>query len=122
MTVGGFLLYWLAPDLIRIFSNEAEVISLGTDVLRIVAFAEPCFAMAIVITGILRGAGDTKAPFLISLATMWGIRITFSLILSGPLGLVGIWLAMAIELCARGILFMIRLYRNKWLDIKLIEN
>lgn len=122
MTVGGVLLYILAPDLIRIFSNEAEVISLGTSVLRIVAFAEPCFAMAIVITGILRGAGDTKAPFLISLATMWGIRITISLLLSKPLGLVGIWLAMAIELCARGILFMIRLYRNKWLEIKLIND
>ena len=122
MTMGGALLYWLAPDLIRIFSNEAEVIELGSTVLRIVAFAEPCFAMAIVITGILRGAGDTKAPFLISLTTMWGIRITFSLILSRHLGLVGIWLAMAIELCARGILFMIRLYRNRWLDIKLLEN
>ena len=122
MTLGGVLLYILAPDLIRIFSNEAEVIALGTSVLRIVAFAEPCFAMAIVITGILRGAGDTKAPFLISFATMWGIRITVSLLLSKPFGLVGIWLAMAIELCARGILFMIRLYRNKWLEIKLIND
>lgn len=120
MVCGGIALYIFAPYLIRIFSNEAPVIELGTQVLRIVAFSQPFFAMAIVVTGVLRGAGDTKAPFLISLVTMWGVRITLSLILSQSMGLTGVWLAMSIELGVRGILFMIRMCRDKWLKIKLV--
>lgn len=65
MTVGGALLFFFAPNLIMLFSSDPQVIELGTGVLQIVAFAEPCFAMAIVITGVLRGAGDTRTiPYL----------------------------------------------------------
>lgn len=121
MTAGGALLYGFAPNLIRLFSADPEVLGLGTKMLRIVAFAEPCFGMAIVVTGVLRGAGDTKAPFLISLFTMWGVRITLALTLSGPMGLAGVWVAMAIELCIRGGLFVTRMYRGKWLKLRLFE-
>lgn len=121
MTFGGFLLFTLAPQLIMIFSREQEVIQLGTQVLRIVAFAEPLFGASIVASGALRGAGDSKWPFLISLATMWGVRITLSLLLAGSLGLVGVWVAMAAELCVRGLVFMVRLYRGRWLNIDLFE-
>lgn len=121
MTLGGALLFTLAPQLIMIFSQDPEVISLGARVLRIVAFAEPLFGASIVASGALRGAGDSKGPFYISLATMWGVRITLSLLLAGSLGLIGVWLAMAAELCARGLIFMIRLYRGRWLDISLFR-
>ena len=53
---------------------------------------------------------------------MWGVRITLSLLLAGQLGLVGVWLAMAAELCARGLIFMVRLYRGKWLEISLFRS
>ncbi len=120
MTAGGVLLYVLSTPLIRLFTPDPEVIRLGSEALRIVAFAEPFFAMSIVITGVLRGAGDTKVPFLINLATMWGVRITLSLLLYRPLGLRGVWLAMAAELGVRGILFYLRLLRGKWLRNRLI--
>ena len=100
-------------------TTDPEVIDLGSQVLRIVAFAEPLFGASIVASGALRGAGDSKGPFLINLATMWGVRITLSLALVGSLGLIGVWLAMAAELCARGLIFMVRLYRGKWLHIDL---
>ena len=119
MTFGGSILFFFAPQLIQIFSTDPEVIDLGSQVLRIVAFAEPLFGASIVASGALRGAGDSKGPFLINLATMWGVRITLSLALVGSLGLIGVWLAMAAELCARGLIFMLRLYRGKWLHIDL---
>ncbi len=121
MTLGGAVLFTLAPQLIQIFSQEPEVIELGAQVLRIVAFAEPLFGASIVASGALRGAGDSKGPFYISLGTMWGVRITLSLLLAGSLGLIGVWLAMAAELCARGLIFMIRLYRGRWLQISLFN-
>ena len=119
MTLGGVILFVFAPQLISIFSSDPEVIELGIKVLRIVAFAEPLFGAAIVVTGALRGAGDSKAPFFICLATMWGVRIVLALILVSSLGLIGVWIAMAVELCARGIIFMIRLYSKKWLNIQI---
>ena len=121
MTLGGAVLYLFAPQLITIFSQDPEVIKLGARVLRIVAFAEPLFGASIVAAGALRGAGDSKWPFLISLATMWGVRITLSIALVGSLGLEGVWLAMAAELCARGLIFLVRLYRGRWVEIRLFE-
>ena len=76
---------------------------------------------SIVASGALRGAGDSKGPFFISLATMWGVRITLSFLLAGSLGLNGVWLAMAAELCVRGLIFMVRLYRGRWLNIDLFQ-
>ena len=122
MTFGGGVLFFFAPQLIQIFASDPEVIDLGSQVLRIVAFAEPLFGAAIVTSGALRGAGDSKGPFFINLATMWGVRITLSLLLVGRLGLIGVWLAMAAELCARGLIFMIRLYRGKWMHINLFQD
>ncbi|MBP3267975.1 MAG: MATE family efflux transporter, partial [Ruminococcus sp.] len=85
------------------------------------AFAEPLYAASIVCSGVLRGAGDTLAPSIINLLSMWGVRIVLSLILVSGMGLVGIWLAMAIELCCRGILMLIRTINGKWLKRKYVS-
>ena len=122
MTFGGAMLFFLAPQLISIFTSDPEVKALGAQVLRIVAFAEPFFGASIVVTGAVRGAGDSKVPFLLNLATMWGVRITLALTLAPRFGLVGVWIAMATELAARGIVFLWRLYSNRWLNIKLFED
>ena len=122
MTFGGGVLFLFSEPLIRIFSTDLEVIALGSQVLRIVAFAEPLFGASIVASGALRGAGDSKGPFLINLPPMWGVATPLSLVLVGGLGLIGVWLAMAAELCARGLIFMIRLYRGKWLHIDLFQD
>lgn len=119
MTFGGALLFLFSVPLIRIFTSDPEVIDLGAQVLRIVAFAEPLFGASIVASGSLRGAGDSRVPFFISLGTMWGVRITLSLLLANTLGLPGVWLAMAAELCVRGFVFMVRLYRGRWLNVRL---
>ena len=85
--------------------------------LRIEAFAEPLFACSIVAAGALRGAGDTLVPSIMNLLSMWGIRITMAAFLAPRIGLTGVWIAMCAELCIRGILFLIRLFREKWLEV-----
>ena len=64
----------------------------------------------------LRGAGDTLVPSILNLVSMWGVRITAASLLAPRMGLVGVWLAMCVELCVRGVLFLVRLLRGKWLD------
>ncbi|MFI3325649.1 MAG: MATE family efflux transporter [Clostridia bacterium] len=121
MVVTGFALFMFAEPLIKIFSSDLEVIALGSEVLKIVAFAEPLFGLAIVITGVLRGAGDTKAPFIICLITMWGVRITLAFLLAPTFGLSAVWIAMSAELVVRGLLFLFRFESKKWMKIKLFD-
>jgi len=121
MTMGGAILFIFAEPLIKIFSDDPEVIVLGSQVLRVVAFAEPLFGASIVSSGTLRGAGDSKFPFIISLSTMWGVRITLSMLMAARMGLVGVWLAMAIELMTRGSIFLIRVLRGKWVNSRLFK-
>ncbi len=121
MSLGGLLIFVFAKPLMTFFTSDPEVIALGADMLRIVAIAQPFFGLTISISGSLRGAGDTKGPFLISLISMWGVRVLLSVILAPSFGLAGVWIAMTLELSVRGILFLIRLEKKKWLDINLIN-
>ena len=114
MTLMGILMWIFAPQLMTIMSPVEEVITLGTQVLRIEAWAEPMFAAAIVCNGIFIGAGDTLKPAFMSLASMWGVRLTLAWYLSKDYGLKGVWLAMAIELTFRGIMFLTRLFVGHW--------
>ena len=50
-----------------------------------------------------------------SLASMWGVRLTLAALLATTYGLPGVWTAMAIELTFRGLMFIIRLLRGSWL-------
>jgi Na+-driven multidrug efflux pump len=48
--------------------------------------------------------------------SMWLVRIIPAIFLVKVYGLVGFWIAMAVELTFRGTTFLIRLARGKWLD------
>ncbi|MBQ5756839.1 MAG: MATE family efflux transporter, partial [Erysipelotrichaceae bacterium] len=63
-----------------------------------------------------RGAGDTIVPGIFNLISIWGVRLTLMYFLVKTMGLPGAWIAMAVELSFRGILFLIRLKREKWME------
>ena len=116
MALSGAGLWLFAPALMGIFTADAAVIALGARVLRIEAFAEPMFGASIVASGAMQGAGDSTACFVLNLVSMWGIRLTLASLLAPRFGLVGVWGAMCCELCIRGLLFLARLARGKWLE------
>lgn len=114
MTVMGLLMWIFAPELMALMSPVEEVIAQGTQVLRIEAWAEPMFAAAIVTNGVFIGAGDTLIPAIMSLASMWAVRLTLAASLAPKFGLKGVWTAMAIELTFRGSIFLARLFKGGW--------
>ena len=114
MTVMGILMWTFAPELMSLMSPVEEVIAQGTQVLRIEAWAEPMFAAAIVANGVFIGAGDTIIPAIMSLVSMWAVRLTLAASLAPKYGLKGVWTAMAIELTFRGSIFLLRLFKGKW--------
>ena len=117
MTLMGIIMYITAPDLMAVMTPVEAIRDLGTDCLRIEAFAEPMFAASIVVYQVCVGAGDTLKPAIINLGSMWVIRLTLAALLATTYGLQGVWFAMAVELTVRGILFLIRLFRGRWLAL-----
>ena len=117
MTIGGVLMYIAAPAMIGVLTPNEEIRNLGAAVLRIEAFAEPFYAASIVASGALRGAGDTLVPSCMNFASMWCVRIPLAAILAPRVGLYGVWIAMCVELCFRGILFTTRLKRERWMRV-----
>ena len=115
MTLMGILMYVFAPELMGLMTPVDEIIGIGTQCLRIEAFAEPMFAAAIVCNGVFIGAGDTLRPAIMSLLSMWGVRLTLAALLATTYGLPGVWVAMAIELTFRGFIFLVRQLRGGWL-------
>lgn len=115
MTLMGGVLFFLAPELMGVLSPVAEIRQLGAEALRIEAWAEPMFAAAIVSYGVMVGVGDTLVPAVMNFGSIWLVRIPIAALLAGSMGLAGVWLAMCIELCFRGAIFLWRLFSGAWL-------
>ena len=75
MVVSGSLLFAFAPQMMRLFSKDQQVILLGATVLRMVAVSEPFYGVSIIIEGMLQGMGHTLYPFVCNILGMWGVRI-----------------------------------------------
>lgn len=114
MGLMGVVMYVLAPQIIGIMSPVPEIRELGVMALRIEAFAEPMFAAAIVTYGVFVGTGRTLVPSIMNFLSIWLVRLTLAAWLAPTMGLKGVWVAMCIELCFRGAIFLIRLWRGKW--------
>ena len=116
MTVSAVFMYFFCPYIFDILTPDEGVRSLGAQILRLELVAEPFYGASIIAAGALRGAGDTLASSILTLISLWGVRIILSLILVGSMGLAGVWIAMCVELVFRGTIFMIRqgwIFRKK---------
>ena len=117
MAFMGLVMYVAAPLMMGIMTPDPEIRELGIMALRIEAFAEPMFAASIVAYGAFIGAGDTVVPSCMNFFSIWAVRLTLAALLAPTMGLQGVWIAMCIELCFRGAIFLVRLLRGKWLGV-----
>ena len=109
------LMYFFAAELMGLMSPVPEVVELGARCLRVEAWAEPLFAAAIISYGVFAGAGYTLVPCGINLVSMWIVRLGLSAIMVKSMGLYGVWMAMAIELCFRGTVYLLWLSTKRWM-------
>ena len=114
MTLMGVFMWIFASELMGLMSPVEAIIAQGTEALRIEAWAEPMFAASIVANGVFIGAADTIVPAVMSLTSMWAVRLTLAAALAPHYGLRGVWTAMAVELTFRGSIFLVRLLRGNW--------
>lgn len=116
MIVSGGLLFAFAPALMRLFSRNADVITLGATVLRMVAVSEPFYGFSIIVEGMMQGVGRTREPFLFNIAGMWLVRIVGTFICTRllGLGLVSAWGCMIAHNLLLFCLYLICYVRGTW--------
>ncbi|MBE5816039.1 MAG: MATE family efflux transporter [Clostridiales bacterium] len=116
MILSGGLLFLFAPNMMGLFSSEAQVILLGATVLRMVAVSEPFYGVSIIIEGMLQGVGRTVTPFVYNIIGMWGVRIVGTFVCTQLLGLslVSAWACMIAHNLLLFVLFTIHYLRGKW--------
>ena len=123
MSAAGLVLFLGAEPLVRLFvrGDAEDVIAQAAPLLRIVSVSMPVLAVSMVFSGALRGAGDTRWPFVFTLISMLGVRIPGAYLLTQPswgLGVAGAWYAMIGEIFTRGLLVTVRFVQGAWKKIE----
>lgn len=118
MTLMAVVMYIAAPEMMRIMTPVDAIADLGSEVLRIEAWAEPMYAASIVAYGAFVGVGDTLLPAVMNFGSIWLVRIPLAALMAPQMGLRGVWIAMCIELVFRGIIFLWRMRTGHWLKIE----
>jgi putative MATE family efflux protein len=120
MSLIGVSLFLLAPWWMSLFTPDMEVRLIGASLLRICSLEQPATALYLVSSGALRGAGETRAPFLIAFASM-GLRLilAYIFIMHLNMGTQGAWWAMGIDLWVRGILTFLCFRKGRWVEARI---
>lgn len=101
-------------DMMRMFTDNQEVIGVGAQYLTVVAMFYWVFTAMFTINGLLRGAGATMVPMLTTLVSLWAVRVPAAYILAKWIGVSGIWLSIPIG-WAVGLVGAYAYYRTgKW--------
>ncbi|NLK24166.1 MAG: MATE family efflux transporter [Clostridiales bacterium] len=115
--------FLICPYTFKIFTDSSEIIKLGSIILIIDIFLEFGRSVNLVVINSMRAAGDIKFPTYLGMASMWGISVLFSYILGLKLGLglVGIWIAMAMDEWFRAIIVLIRWKKGTWRNKSIVN-
>lgn len=111
----GVAFYVFAHPLAHLFSNEAAVQGMAADCIKVIAFAQIPFAAVMILSGGLRGAGDTRYVMYTTIISQCGVRLILSVLaLWLGYGLTGIWAAMLVDAVTRGWLTARRFKSGQW--------
>lgn len=109
-------------NIISLFTENKRVIEISLVVFPIMIFLEVGRVLNIVLVNSLHAAGDIKYPMVLGISSIFLVAVHFSYILGIKLGmgLVGIWVANALDEWCRGIGVLIRWESKKWKDKRLV--
>lgn len=117
MAVLGGVFVTLGPAIVRAFGiGEPTLADMATTVIRISALELFGLCSLMILSGCLRGAGDTRTPMIVTLAgtILFRVPITylFAIVLHG--GLRGVWLATAVDWSMRALIMFFLYLRGRW--------
>jgi Na+-driven multidrug efflux pump len=97
------VIFFFAPQLMQFFTDEQEMIAIGAAGLRVVALAQPFWALLFVYSGALRGLGNTQFPLRVNASGIWvsvGLAYLFVHFVGGQLN--AVWSAFLVVAPAMG--------------------
>ncbi|MFA9458741.1 MATE family efflux transporter [Halalkalibacter sp. AB-rgal2] len=116
------IFYILSNPILSIFTDNPDIIALGSILLLLHVIMEPGRSFNLVVINCLRAAGDVKFPVYLGVISMWGVSIPvayfFGIYLD--MGLVGIWLGMVADEWLRGFLMYLRWRSGKWREMAFV--
>ncbi len=117
------VLFLLFPQMfLRIFSDDLEVIKIGSVYLQYLSLTFGFIAFSLVLGKALNGAGDTFSPMIITLAAQMGVGLGLVMLLSHFIGLKGVWIGIALSNVVQGAAMWLWYRTGRWKTIKVIKN
>jgi MATE family multidrug resistance protein len=116
------LLFLTVPELLLgLYSRDADVLALGGPLLALGAAFQLLDALGIASSGALRGAGDTRWPFLAQASLAWFVFLPASWLLGITLGggLTGAWAGGLVYVAALALAFVRRFRSGHWRRIRI---
>ena len=100
MSASGLLFLTLPRQLIGLFSKDPAVLELGTSLLFIAAVFALFDGVQGVVTGTLRGIGNTRTPMIVNLCAHWllGLPVGYTLCFILGYGVRGLWIGLSVGL------------------------
>ena len=129
MTLMGAVFFFFGREILMVFTDDPALLDLGAQAMKVIAFNQPFLALAFVLAGALRGAGDVRYPMVVTTIAVWCVRLPVAAFLGMSvlcipgtdvciqglnLGLPGVYGALIIEAFIRALLFFIRFNSGKW--------
>lgn len=120
MSSMGLLLIFAGQPIVRLFSSDPEIVALGAVALKVIALSQPLQALAQVLAGGLRGAGDTRFPMAVTFAGIWLVRLPLGYLM-GPIlgyGLPGVYVSNVLDALVRAGACFFRYRTGRWREIE----
>jgi len=111
-----------APGIVRVFGiRNPEMVILAVQVVRISALELFGLGTLMVLSGCLRGAGDTRTPMVVTLVgtLLFRVPITYLFALTLRGGLRGLWLGTAVDWSMRALVMCAMYLRGQWKKVQI---
>ena len=117
MSLSGLLFITIPHLLIGVFTPVPLHREVAPQLLWVCGWVQPFFAVAIVLSHAIKGAGDTRSTMIIGYASLFLVRLPLAYLLgvTFELGLVGVWYGLCAEMVVRGLLYAARFAQGGWL-------
>jgi len=122
MVMGSMALVFglFGPQVVKVFGATPEVLTLAGLAVRLAALEQLPIAVQMVLSGSLRGAGDTRTPMIVTVVgtLLFRVSAVYLLAIVLHLGLAGVWLGTAVDWTGRAILLYLLFQRGTWKGVR----
>ncbi len=115
-------IYLLRDSILPLFTHQPEILYLTGTLMMGSIILEAGRVFNLVFISALKGAGDVRFPVQIGILCMWGVGVCFSYLLGihWGFGVIGAWMAIALDEWVRGIIMLLRWRSSAWVRFKLL--